>query len=101
VAAASGEVCAASMDPNLHFIFNLILVALEVLIVVDVVLSWVMPDNSKFPRSLTTQITDPLYAPIRAILQPSKMGGLDLSPMIVLLLIQMMQRMLKSGSLGS
>ena len=68
-------------------IFDIILTGLQLLILVDVVMSWVMPDNTRFPRSLTTQITDPLYAPIRAILQPGRMGGLDLSPMIVLLLI--------------
>ena len=82
---------------NLIPLFNVILIGLELLIVVDVILSWVMPDSSRFPRNFTTQISDPLYAPIRAVLQPAKMGGLDLSPMIVLLLIQLMQKMLRAG----
>ena len=74
-----------------------VLNALEALIFVDVILSWVMPDKERFPRSLTTQITDPLYAPIRALLKPEKMGGLDVSPMIVLFLIYAIERMLPHG----
>jgi uncharacterized protein YggT (Ycf19 family) len=70
-----------------------ILYALEILIVVDAILSFVMPDSTKFPRNITTQITDPLYAPIRAILRPERIG-LDVSPMVVLVLIQVMRNML-------
>jgi YggT family protein len=61
--------------------------ALTFLIIADAVLSWVMPP-SKFPRSLTTRITDPLYAPIRKLINPAKTGGIDLSPLIVLFALQ-------------
>ncbi len=71
-----------------------ILEALKWLIFIDVILSWVMPDAERFPRNFTRQITDPLYAPIRAILRPDKMGGFDISPMIMLLIVHAMQRML-------
>jgi YggT family protein len=77
-----------------------ILTALQLLIVVDAILSWVMPDSTKFPRNLTTQITDPLYAPIRAILRPERMGGLDISPIIVFMLIKLMQSMIQRAALG-
>jgi YggT family protein len=70
-----------------------ILTVLQLIIVADAILSWVMPDATKFPRNITTQITDPLYAPIRAILRPERMG-LDVSPIVVLVLIQIMQKML-------
>lgn len=70
-----------------------ILYALKVLIVVDAILSWVMPDSTKFPRNITTQITDPLYAPIRAILRPERMG-IDVSPIVVFILIEVMRQML-------
>jgi YggT family protein len=72
-----------------------ILSALQVLIIVDAVLSWVMP-VTQFPRKVTTQITDPLYAPIRAILKPERMGGFDISPLLVLVLLQVMESMLRS-----
>jgi uncharacterized protein YggT (Ycf19 family) len=55
-----------------------------------------MPDKSQFPRNLTSQITDPLYAPLRAVLRPERSGGLDFSPLIVLLLLSFMERMLLS-----
>lgn len=70
-----------------------ILSLLQLIVVADAILSWVMPDSTKFPRNITTQITDPLYAPIRAILRPERMG-LDVSPIIVLMLIQVMRTML-------
>ena len=78
-------------------ILMLILSALKYLIFADVILSWVMPDATRFPRKLTTQITDPLYAPLRALLRPERTGGLDLSPMIVLLLLQAMESMLRGA----
>jgi uncharacterized protein YggT (Ycf19 family) len=43
---------------------------------------------------VTTQITDPLYAPIRAILRPERMG-IDVSPIVVLMLIYAMESMLR------
>jgi YggT family protein len=76
-----------------------ILRVLELLIFVDVILSWVMPAD-RFPRTFTTQITEPLYAPIRALLKPERMGGLDLSPMVLLFLIYGMQKMLAQATGG-
>jgi YggT family protein len=75
-------------------ILMLVLTGLKILIFVDFALSWIMPKKEDFPRSWTTTITDPLYAPIRAVLRPDKMGGFDLSPMVVLILIQVMQGMI-------
>jgi uncharacterized protein YggT (Ycf19 family) len=60
-----------------------ILTGIRWLILIDAVLSWVMPVD-RFPRSLTNQLTEPLYAPIRAVLRPERTGGFDLSPLIVL-----------------
>jgi YggT family protein len=62
-------------------------------LIADAVLSWVMPAH-KFPRSFTTKITAPLYAPFRAVLPPEKTGGFDISPIFLILLIQLVQRML-------
>ena len=52
------------------------------LLVVDAVLSWVVRSPQDFPRNYTTQLTEPLYAPLRKALDPQKTGGLDLSPLI-------------------
>lgn len=78
-------------------ILFLILDALWWLIMIDAVLSWVMPVD-KFPRSLTNQITEPLYAPLRKILSPERTGGFDLSPLLMLIAIRVMQSMLQSAA---
>lgn len=79
----------------------LIINALQLLIIVDVVLSWIMPDKKQFPRSLTTSITDPLYAPLHAVLKPEKTGGLDLSPLIILMILFFFESILKRGAVGA
>ncbi|HEX7480829.1 MAG TPA: YggT family protein [Polyangiales bacterium] len=71
-----------------------LLKALKLIIIGDALLSWFMPNKEQFPRSFTSQVTDPLYAPIRAVIGPDKTGGLDLSPIAMLLLLDLMERML-------
>jgi YggT family protein len=59
-------------------------------VIADAVLSWFQPRDA-MPRKLTSAVTEPLYAPIRKVLDPSRTGGLDLSPMVVILAIQALQ----------
>ncbi|MFN3196786.1 MAG: YggT family protein [Bradymonadia bacterium] len=66
------------------------------IVIIDAVLSWVMPIN-QFPRDITSQLTAPLYAPIRAIADPEKMGGMDISPIILLVLIHLIRGALISA----
>jgi uncharacterized protein YggT (Ycf19 family) len=75
----------------------LILRGLEILIFVDALLSFLMPPD-KFPRSLTTQITDPLYAPVRAIIKPEALGGFDISPLILIIILRVMTSMLAGAT---
>ena len=75
-------------------LLSLIIQGLRLIIIADVILSWVMRDPDQFPRSLTRRITAPLYAPIHAILDPRKTGGMDWSPLIVLLLLSVLQRVI-------
>lgn len=82
---------------NLPSLLMLVLTGLQWLVFIDVILSWIMPNKDAFPRSLTTQITDPLYAPIHAILRPERTGGFDFSPIIVLILLRAMQSMLSQA----
>jgi YggT family protein len=74
----------------------LALSALKFVVIADAILSWVM-SAEQFPRSLTLQITDPLYAPIRALIGPDKTGGIDISPLAMLLLLNFMEKMLPHG----
>ena len=55
-------------------------------IFLQVILSWISQGNYSSFSSLLDQITSPIMSPVRKII-PS-MGGLDLSPMVVLLGIQ-------------
>lgn len=65
-------------------------------IIADAVLSWVQGPE-KFPRKLTSSVMDPIYKPIRAVLDPQKTGGFDLSPIILIVGIQLIQRALLRG----
>jgi uncharacterized protein YggT (Ycf19 family) len=77
----------------MEFVF----IALKVLtyvIIADAVFSWVFPSRERLPRSITARITDPLYAPIHRVLDPRKTGGIDLAPLVVLGLIQLISSVL-------
>lgn len=71
-----------------------------IVILVQVVLSWLVAFNvvntyNPFVRGLLgglEKLTEPLYRPIRRILPD--FGGIDFSPMVVLLLIALLQRLL-------
>ena len=71
-----------------------------IVIFVQVILSWlvafhVVNTYNPLVRGLLTgleKLTEPLYRPIRRILPD--FGGIDFSPMVVLLLIGLLQRML-------
>jgi uncharacterized protein YggT (Ycf19 family) len=66
---------------------------LKILVVGDAVLSWgLAPDQ--LPRSLTKTVLDPVYAPLRRLLQPLT-GSFDLSPLVALGLIFALQRALR------
>ncbi len=69
------------------FIFFL-LRALSMIVIVDAVASWVVPGRDRFPRNYTGLVTEPLYRPIRKVIDPEKLGGIDISPIIVLVAIQ-------------
>jgi len=61
-------------------------------ILIAVILSWV-PVNRRHPLiAILHGVTEPVLAPIRRVLPP--MGGLDLSPMVLLILLQLLKRLL-------
>jgi YggT family protein len=69
-----------------------VLQAARWLVILDAVLTWVMPPDG-FPRSLTKTLLDPVYAPLRRVLMPLT-GNVDLSPLIVLAALFFLQRAL-------
>jgi YggT family protein len=75
-------------------LFRLLLRVLEYIIIGDALLSWAVPNKEQFPRSLTSAIADPLCAPFRKLIGPDRMGGIDLSPIVALIVLRVMRNML-------
>ena len=82
-------------ESSLPALFVTLLRILEIVLIADAVLSWILPNKEQFPRSLTSQIADPLCAPFRRLL--GGMGGFDFSPLVVLIVLQVMRTMLVSA----
>lgn len=87
----------------LHALFKVVHLLLDVLwwlIIVQAILSWLLAFNvlntsSQGVRGFAMaldRITRPLYRPIRAVLPD--FGGLDFSPLVVLILIQVVDTLL-------
>ena len=70
-------------------IIILFLNAIIWLVIGDAILSWVQSPN-QMPRKLTSQFTEMLYKPIHSVLSPQMTGGLDLSPIVVIVVIQIL-----------
>ena len=70
------------------------------IIIVSAILSWLLAFNildyrNQFVRTITDilyKMTEPLYRPIRRVLP--NLGGLDLSPLVVLLIIFFLQQLI-------
>ncbi|MDP6402651.1 MAG: YggT family protein [SAR202 cluster bacterium] len=63
-----------------------------------VILSWinVTPSSPLYPIvTILYQITEPILAPIRRVMP--RMGMLDLSPMVALILISLIQRIIRGA----
>ena len=81
-------------------VLGYVLWAAGIVIFVQVILSWlvafhVVNTYNPFVRGLLgglEKLTEPLYRPIRRVLPD--FGGIDFSPMVVLLLIALLQRVL-------
>jgi YggT family protein len=68
-------------------LINIIVQLLTLLIIVDVVLSYFMSPFHPVREALD-RIVNPLLNPIRRVIPP--LGGLDLSPIVLLILIQVL-----------
>lgn len=73
----------------------LLLEALALLVVVRVILEWVrVPDDHALGRvrQVLRRITQPLLAPVRALVPPIRLGSVavDLSPVIVILALNLL-----------
>jgi len=60
-------------------------------IIIRALLSWVNPDPYNPIVQMLTRATEPVLRPIRKLVPPWKMGGLDLSPLIAILIIYFLE----------
>ena len=76
-------------------IVDLILYALNALqwiVIIAALVSWVSPDPRNPIVRFLWAVTEPLFRPFRRLMPPSRTGGIDLSPLFVLLLIFLASR---------
>jgi len=68
--------------------------ALNLAILARVLLSWIPMDRNSRVIQILYEITEPIMGPIRRVMP--NLGGLDISPMIALILVQVIERVLIS-----
>ena len=94
------------MTPTLAVLAGFVVFLLEILkwtVIVQAVLGWLVAFNvvntqNRFVRSVLhtlERLLEPLYRPIRRILPD--FGGIDLSPMVVLLIILLIQKLITAN----
>ncbi len=80
---------------------------LSLLILVEVIVSWAIYFGARgisryhpWVRMLH-RVTDPILMPFRKILPPERMQGLDISPLLAIIIIQIVQQILWSAAVSS
>ena len=71
-------------------LLNLFIIKWSILIAI--IASWIAPGNYHPALALLSQLTEPVLAPARRLLPP--LGGLDLSPILVFLILGVIERVL-------
>ncbi len=72
-----------------------ILSVIKWLVIIAAVISWVSPDPRNPIVQFLYRTTEPILRPFRRLLPPSRTGGIDLSPILVILLILFIEVFLK------
>jgi YggT family protein len=78
-------------------LFDVVLYALQALqwiVIIAALVSWVSPDPRNPIVRFLYAVTEPLFRPFRRLVPPSRTGGIDLSPIFVILAIYLLSRFL-------
>lgn len=84
----------------MYSVVSLVLLAINVLtwlIIIDAILSWV-PDLRYRWREATRileQIVGPILSPFRRLVPPSKTGGLDISPLLAIVSLNLLESLIR------
>ena len=75
-------------------VLSLLLDAYTWVIILRAIASWV-PDLERSVIGLgLRRMTEPVLAPLRKVLSPSTLGGIDVSPILAIIAIQLVKRLL-------
>ena len=85
--------------PELIGFFGWLLGLYSWVIIAAALITWVSPDPRNPVVMFLRQVTEPVLAPVRRLLPPWKTGGLDFSPLIVILAIRFVERVVLPGLL--
>ncbi len=66
---------------NLLHIYSFIIIAAALM-------TWVQPNPYNPIVQFLRRVTEPVLRPVRGLVPPEKLGGLDISPLIVLVVIE-------------
>jgi YggT family protein len=66
-------------------------------IIAAALMTWVSPDPRNPIVQFLHKATEPVLRPVRNLLPPWKTGGLDLSPLIVIIAIEFVKRVILSS----
>ena len=75
--------------------------ALWWLVIIAALISWVNPDPRNPVVRFLYGTTEPIFRPFRRLVPPSRTGGVDLSPLLVILLIYLLQRFIARLAVGA
>lgn len=64
------------------------------IIIIRALISWVSPDPYNPIVQILYRLTEPVLRPLRRLVPPHKLGGLDLSPLIAILLLVLIRQTL-------
>ena len=67
-----------------------------IIIIVRALVSWVSPDPRNPIVLFLHKATEPVLRPLRALVPPRALGGIDLSPILAIVLISVLQALLRS-----
>jgi len=73
---------------------NLLFTILYIAILIRILLSWIRVNPYNPLVQLLYQITEPVLAPFRRVIPP--VGGMDFSPIVALIVLQLVQQFLVS-----
>ena len=66
------------------------------IIIARALVSWFSPSPRNPVVRLLIQVTEPVLKPLRQVISPRALGGLDISPILAIVLIQIVKYLLAS-----